>query len=284
MAELPDFAALAAASEARVLKLWEGLGYYSRARRLLELGRIVAPREKLPGTAEAWLELPGVGPYTAAAIASISFGERVACVDGNVVRILARLTADGTRYRDAGTASRAYADLAGRLVPAESPGDHNQAMMELGATVCLRSKPLCGKCPVRAFCAAARRGRPSRWPRFDKKTIERRAVARVWCERRGSLLLHRAAQGARMLAGLHELPTALQAGLDPKAVARAPLVAKFQRSITRFRIAEAIHSIPAPPSRLRRGLAWVPLSELESITLSGPHRRWIAGIVRGHAK
>ena len=97
---LPDFAELAAAPEARVLKLWEGLGYYSRARNLHHLAKAIVARPAMPRTPGEWRELPGVGPYTAAAITSISFGEGAACVDGNVVRILARLTADATEFRD----------------------------------------------------------------------------------------------------------------------------------------------------------------------------------------
>ena len=109
LAELPDFAALAAAPEARVLKLWEGLGYYSRARNLHRLAQqVVAWPDACNVTPEAWRELPGVGPYTSAAITSISFGTPAACVDGNVVRILARLTADATEFRDSASASKAF--------------------------------------------------------------------------------------------------------------------------------------------------------------------------------
>src|SRR5688572_1441670 len=145
---LPDFAALAAADEARVLKLWEGLGYYSRARNLHRLAQIIAALPAPPRTAAEWRELPGVGPYTAAAITSISFATPAACVDGNVVRILARLTADATLYRDSGTAAKAFTPLADALLPVAHPGAHNQAMMELGATVCFRQNPLCLTCPV----------------------------------------------------------------------------------------------------------------------------------------
>ncbi len=116
MAALPDFAALAAAPEIEVLRLWEGLGYYARARNLHRLAQAVIARPRLPATAEAWRELPGVGPYTAAAIASIAFGAPAACVDGNVVRILARLTADGTEFRDSATAARAFTPLADGLL------------------------------------------------------------------------------------------------------------------------------------------------------------------------
>ncbi|MBI3886976.1 MAG: A/G-specific adenine glycosylase, partial [Opitutae bacterium] len=112
---LPDFAALAAAPETQVMKLWEGLGYYSRARNLHQLAKTVAAMPAPPRTPAAWRELPGIGPYTAAAITSISFDERVACVDGNVVRILARLTGEGRQFRDGSAAAKHFTPLADTL-------------------------------------------------------------------------------------------------------------------------------------------------------------------------
>jgi A/G-specific adenine glycosylase len=278
MEALPSFAALAAAPEAAVLRLWEGLGYYSRARNLHRLAGEVAGRP-LPHLAGEWQELPGVGPYTAAAVASIAFGEPRACVDGNVVRILSRLTRDGARHRDGACAARAFAPLAQELLNPADPGDHNQAMMELGATVCLRRGPLCGGCPVRGFCAAAAAGDPQAYPRLEPRKTERRSVIRVWCERRGALLLHRNPAGSRRLASLHELPTAEQAGLDPGAVAKGPLVARLARSITRFRIVESIHRAALRPGALPPGLVWVRLRDLGSVSLSGPHRRWTSRVI-----
>lgn len=281
---LPDFRALAAADESRVLKLWEGLGYYSRARNLHRLAQAVAALPAPPRTPEAWRELPGVGPYTAAAITSIAFGAPAACVDGNVVRILARLTADATAFRDSATASKAFAPLADALVPAAHPGDHNQAMMELGATVCFRQKPLCLTCPVRPHCAAARRGDPESYPRLAPKVMEQRAVVRAWCVRGGALLLHHAPAGARRFANVHELPTAEQAGLNDAAVTRGERLATKRRGITRFQITESIHVAPPPPAHLPLppDLVWVPLAELDDLTLSGPHRRWVREILAAH--
>ena len=284
MDALPDFAALAAAPEERVLRLWEGLGYYSRSRNLHLLARELVALPEIPRSPEAWRRLPGVGPYTAAAITSISFGEPSACVDGNVVRILTRLTADPAGYRDSAGAAKALAPLAGQLVPAASPGDHNQAMMELGATICLRRKPLCRLCPVRTFCEARKTG-PEAYPRIAPKIIERRSIVRAWCVRRRALLLHRAAAGARRLAGLHELPTAEQLGLAASDVRKRPLLAKRTRSITRFRMAESVHAVAfkedtRPGGRtFAGGLVWVPLDKIDSIALSGPHRRWVKEIL-----
>lgn len=277
LAAFPDFQTLAAAPEDRVLKLWEGLGYYSRARNLHALAKSVAALPQLPRDPAEWLALPGVGPYTAAAIASIAFGAPTACVDGNVVRILARLTADRTEFRDSASAARAFAPLAQSLLTVRRPGDHNQAMMELGATVCVRQKPLCSTCPVRPYCAAAASGEPEQYPRLQPKRIEQRIVSRVWCEADGQLLLHRASPSARRFANMHELPLAEQVGLG-EAVLGPPWLTK-RRAITRYQITERIHLVPRPPRTASVDLVWVPLGGLDAVTLSGPHRRWINEIL-----
>ncbi|MEO6876761.1 MAG: A/G-specific adenine glycosylase [Opitutaceae bacterium] len=279
--ELPDFTALAAASEARVLKLWEGLGYYSRARNLHKLAQVIAALPAPPRTPESWQELPGVGPYTAAAITSIAFDASAACVDGNVVRILARLTANATLFRDSASAAKAFGPLAAALLPKQRPGDHNQAMMELGATACFRSNPLCLTCPVLRYCAAGQRGDPEAYPRLAAKKWEQISVTRVWSQRRGALLLHLTEAGARRFANMHELPTAAQVGLTQAKVAGGKLLAKKRRGITRYQITESIHAVPAPRGKLPAGLVWVAHSDLDKITLSGPHRRWVKEILAG---
>jgi A/G-specific adenine glycosylase len=283
--ELPDFAALAAAPAARILKLWEGLGYYSRARHLHRLAQALAARPAPPRTPAAWAELPGVGPYTAAAITSLAFAAPAACVDGNVVRVLARLTADGTEFRDGATAARHWAPLAQALLPRIDPGTHNQAMMELGALVCRRRHPRCAICPVRRFCAAARRGDPEAYPRLTARKTERREVTRAWCEHDGRLLLHRTGAGARRLADLHELPTAADLGFAEAEVRAGPRLARQARSITRHRITESIHAVALTAAQRRRlanraSLRWTPLAKLDHLTLSGPHRRWVEEILR----
>ncbi len=275
LSALPDFAALAAAPESQVMKLWEGLGYYSRARNLHRLAKAVAALPALPQTPEAWQELPGVGPYTSAAITSIAFGQPAACVDGNVVRILARLTADGTPFRDSASAAKALSPLANALLTTSAPGDHNQAMMELGATVCFRQNPLCTVCPVLAFCAAGQGGEPEAYPRLAPKQFEQLQVLRAWCTKNGALLLHRADESARRFAGMHELPTFLQVGLPEKPLGAEKLLAKKKRGITRFQITESIYAAPNPAGPPRDGLVWVPIADLETVTLSGPHRRWV---------
>jgi len=275
---LPNFAALARAPESQVLKLWEGLGYYTRARNLHKLARafleLTDNDTKLPPvTPNDWLSLPGIGPYTAAAITSISFGAQAAVVDGNVVRILARLTADATPYRDSTSAAKAFTPLADALLNPAHPGDHNQAMMELGATLCLRRKPLCLTCPVRTLCACARLGHDAEdYPRLAPKLMEKLTIHRAWCVKNGQVLLHRTPAKSRRLANLYELPELPAAALA--ALTSLPLLTK-KRGITRYQITEHIYAAPAPRGPLPEDLEWLPLTELEKVTLSGPHRRWL---------
>ncbi|MFA6288354.1 MAG: A/G-specific adenine glycosylase [Opitutaceae bacterium] len=281
--EFPDFQSLAAASEERVLKLWEGLGYYSRARNLHKLAQAVAAMPSPPDTPAGWQELPGIGPYTAAAIISISFGTQAAVVDGNVVRVLTRLSADATPFKDGTSAVKTLTPLANAVLNPENPGDHNQAMMELGATVCHRQNPLCTVCPVLAFCGAAKSGEPEAFPVLAPKVIEQKAVTRVWCVHDGKLLLHRTAAGAKRLANLHELPTDEHLGMTPAAFGKATLIAKKKRGITRFAITESIHRVPAPRGKLAEGLVWVSVTEIDTLTLSGPHRRWVTELLAATA-
>ena len=158
MARFPDVAALAAASEEEVLRLWEGLGYYSRARHVLAAARLIMEKHKgvFPSGLEDIRALPGVGPYTAGAVASIAFGEKLPCVDANVERVVARVfDLDGpVKQEPAASAVRAWAL---RLVPEGRAREHNQAMMELGALVCGK-KPRCALCPLAAFCVSLHLG------------------------------------------------------------------------------------------------------------------------------
>ena len=170
MARFPDVAALAAASEEEVLRLWEGLGYYSRARHVLAAARRIMDRHGgvFPAALEDIRALPGVGPYTAGAIASIAFGEKLPCVDANVERVVARVFDLDTpvKQEPAASAVRAWAL---RLVPEGKAREHNQAMMELGALVCGK-KPRCGACPLAAFCISLHLGIVDQRPVPGKRT------------------------------------------------------------------------------------------------------------------
>ncbi len=209
VARFPDPGALADASEDEVLAAWAGLGYYGRARALHRAARELAAEGRgIPDAAASLRKLPGVGDYTAAAIASIAFGAPVAAVDGNVRRVLSRL------FMVEGFPGRArfegrVRELADRLMEADGgrdPGDWNQAVMELGATVCTPAAPRCGSCPVREFCWSRVAGRqtdfPERPPRAAPVSV-RLAVA-VVRDREGRVLLFR--RGESPMRGLYELP------------------------------------------------------------------------------
>ena len=193
----PNIVALAAASEDAVLAAWSGLGYYRRARMLPQAAREIVERHsgRFPQTAEALRALPGIGRYTAAAIASIAFQESVAVVDGNVERVLHRL--EGRALSSRQTWQRAQ-----EFLSPSRPGDFNQAMMELGATVCLPREPRCLICPIRQWCVA--QGEVAR-----TRSISRQRRKQIWCaleHRNGAVRLVRRSRKLSLMAGMWELP------------------------------------------------------------------------------
>jgi A/G-specific adenine glycosylase len=203
----PTVRRLARAPLGRVLKLWEGLGYYSRARNLHAAAKTVAREHggRLPRDREALLALPGIGRYTAGAIGSIAFGRPEPVVDGNIVRILSRLCAIGGDPKSAAAKERFWS-IASALVPKRRPGDFNQAMMELGALICTPRAPECGRCPIRKWCRAFRLGRPEDFPvRPPAKAVPHRRGVAALVEKAGRVLVvQRPAEG--LLGGLWELP------------------------------------------------------------------------------
>ncbi len=208
MDAFPTVEALAGAEEERLLKLWEGLGYYSRARNLQKAARIVAERHGgvFPRSYDELIALPGIGDYTAGAILSIACGEAVPAVDGNVLRILARVTADEGDITDTAVKKRHRA-WAAETMSRTRPGAYNQALMDLGATVCLpNGEPLCGGCPLRELCAAYAEGKTRTLPVRGKKKprrIEEMTVLLLTQE--GKVALRkRSSEG--LLASLWEFP------------------------------------------------------------------------------
>ncbi len=226
MQALPDIPALAAAEEAVYMKLWEGLGYYSRVRNLHRAAAEVCAQYggELPADYDKLLALPGVGDYTAGAVASIAFGMPVPAVDGNVLRVAARLDNDFTPITDA-KYKRQVRERFAALMPADRPGDLNQSLMELGATVCLpNGAPRCGDCPLQHLCLGFHHGNAATLPiRTAKKArrVENRTVLLVRCGTRVGIT-RRPANG--LLAGLWELP-ALEGHLSPDET-RAALAAQ----------------------------------------------------------
>ena len=209
---LPNVQSLADAPEELLLKLWEGLGYYSRVRNLQKAARVIVEEHggEIPGNYEELLKLPGIGDYTAGAISSIAFGLPEPAVDGNVLRICTRICGDPSDISSA-KVKKQYRELLRPLYEGVSAGELTQALMELGAMVCLpNGAPLCMDCPAQAFCSARAEGEPLKYPVKPAKKprkIEKRRVYIVECQGK-FLLCKRADQG--LLAGMWELPNCLQ--------------------------------------------------------------------------
>lgn len=212
----PTVEALAAAESDEVLAYWSGLGYYRRARQLHAAARQVAAAGAFPQDPEGWRSLPGVGPYTAAAVASIAFGVAVPVLDGNVERVVSRWLAQAEDAKAGGPRRRLLAAAAGLIDP-DRPGDSNQALMELGATICTPRQPKCLLCPLSSGCRARGAGDPERYPaaRVERK-IERQRLVVVVVEREGRVLLFRRPDDSRLLAGTWELPWVRQDEISPE--------------------------------------------------------------------
>ena len=204
----PDIRALAEADEDTCLKLWEGLGYYSRARNLQKAARLLVADYggEMPRHSGELRKLPGIGPYTAAAIASIAFGERIPAIDGNLLRVFSRLALYEEEIRKPAAAAAAEAFFLEQM-PADRPGDFNQALMDLGAGICRPgSDPACGECPLKQHCRAAEEGRASGLPLMPAKKargIEKRTILVI---RDDDRILLRRRPGRGLLAGLYEFP------------------------------------------------------------------------------
>jgi A/G-specific adenine glycosylase len=273
----PDFPSLAKAGEQEVLKEWEGLGYYSRARNLHKLAKSIVG-EGIPEDVAGWLARPGVGPYTAAAIASIAQGIVEPVIDGNVIRVLARLERDEKPIRSAAECRKRFLPRAGELIDRENPGDFNEAMMELGAVICKKARPKCLSCPVKAHCEATHGGNPESVPVILRKAVKKCEVARLWVINEGCLLLHFNPDSATRLAGLAELPRI------PAPPTGKPLMVRT-RGISSEQVRESIFQRSPEDTEVRACLAsaeirWVPLEDLATISLSAPHRRWIEALLR----
>lgn len=251
MARFPSVKALAAAEDADVLHAWQGLGYYSRARRLLSGARAVTERHggELPRDVAALLALPGIGPYSAGAIASIAFGLPEPIVDGNVVRVLSRLFALRGDPAKAPLKQELWR-LARQLVPADRPSDFNQSLMELGATICTPSSPRCAECPVAKDCQGLAQGIERELPELAKRKAPTEvATAAAYVRRGDAVLLRQMPADAPRWAGLWVLPfVELESGETPRQGGERALSAmglagsaesvlrEARHTITRFRI------------------------------------------------
>jgi A/G-specific adenine glycosylase len=278
--KFPDFNALANATEEEVLKSWEGLGYYSRARNLHKLAKIAATWKAPPETVKEWMTLPGVGPYIAAAVTSIALGKAEAVCDGNLVRVLSRIFAIDQEFKDGATAQKMLQPIAQTLIDEEHPGDYNQAMMELGATVCHRHSPLCLTCPVLEFCNSGRAGDAENFPKLQKKKNKKKSIQRYWLESDGKLLLFTDLNSKNKLSGIYELPLEVPACIKQKSI-NLQSIGIRKRTIGNVDYEEEILQISNLESikeELDDGYLWADKEKMKDITLSGPHRKWIGEI------
>jgi A/G-specific adenine glycosylase len=291
LARFPDLPALAAASEEEVLAAWSGLGYYHRARSLHRAGRYLLERHagRFPISLAAALAVPGIGLYTASAILSIAHGQPLPVVDANVRRVLARLLAlRGPEYRRDGP----FYNRAEELLDRERPGDWNQALMELGATVCLPRKPACPACPLRRQCLARAQGLVEHLPEGRaRRPPVAVTVAVALIEREGRILLVRRPEGP-LLGRMWELPqTSLEShGLIDLTrelqerhglrIVPGPLVVRARHAITFRRITlegyrAHLSRLPAAdPERLR----WLAPEQIASLPVSTATRKLLRGL------
>ncbi len=291
MQAFPDCAALAQAHQDDVLRLWEGLGYYSRARNLQRAARDVMARHagQLPASIEALRALPGIGPYTAAAIASIAFDIDAAVVDGNVKRVLARLTG----YDQDVKSPRGVRDLqalADRLVPPGRAGDYNQAVMDLGATVCTPRQPACERCPLTTLCVARRQGLQGQLPRTARRPAPptRRALIavvvhgdQVWVIRRDATLLgglwafpsidmheHGAASAE------HDLVTQIETFAGRRPAHSSELLAEVKHTYTHFKLIARVLRFDLAGDRPRPSEGqWAHIMKLNDLAMGKVDRR-----------
>ena len=289
MRRLPNVRALARASEARVLKLWEGLGYYSRARNLQRAARLIVKEHSgnFPQRSDAVIALPGIGRYTAGAICSIAFNQPQPVLDGNVIRVLTRLFGIAGNPKERRTNERLW-QLAGELVTSAQRRDGgcshlNQSLMELGATVCLPQNPQCPKCPLRKDCVALKGGRIDRLPNLPAraKTTARRFMAFVVNDRERFLVRQR--PGGVVNQGLWEFPNVEVTngeGRHPQSVAKEFLnvslasgdsLFTIRHSITRYRIAVDVF-LGSARDKVKSG-HWLTLKEIDARALTSAHRK-----------
>ncbi|MFN2187658.1 MAG: A/G-specific adenine glycosylase [Candidatus Promineifilaceae bacterium] len=291
----PDVEKLSRATEREVLKAWEGLGYYSRARNLHKAARMVVNdfEGQLPHSAQELQMLPGIGPYTAGAVASIAFSEPAAAVDGNVMRVLSRLY-DMTQSIDTASVKNQFWSIARELLPVERPGDFNQALMELGQKICAPSEVLCDRCPLSDRCLAFARGTQLKRPVRKKRAAgpHHQVAAGIICRDDGRFLIAKRPNDG-LLGGLWEFPggkpeagesleTALareireELAIDIDVKDRLAIV---EHAYSHFRItlhAFRAYLIDGTPQDIEvADHAWVTLLDLDHYPFSGADRKII---------
>jgi A/G-specific adenine glycosylase len=256
----PTAAALAGARQDEVLAIWAGLGYYTRARNLHRAAAQVAAG--FPADYEGIRRLPGVGDYTAGALASIAFGLPYAVVDGNVLRVVARIMNDPADIGSAATRAR-FRDVAQHWLDRRHPGEFNQALMELGATVCLPRAPRCANCPLAGGCAARREGTVAQLPVKLRKTAPSYLeTALVVVTRAGRVLSVRRSASESLMAGFWELPSPDQL----RGLRDLRVIGSFRHTITHHHY--SISVCTGRVTRAPRGFAWLPAENLHLLAFT----------------
>lgn len=275
-AAFPDVKALAAASEDDVMRLWAGLGYYSRARNLHACAKVVAARYggEFPRTPEALAELPGIGRSTAAAIASAAYGVVAPILDGNVKRVLTRVLADPTPLGTSASEKRLWT-AADTLVSRTDPGTYNQGMMDLGNLVCTRTQPKCAECPIRVFCAAQAAGRATDFPVKKPKAPKpvREADMTVYADMNGVWLEKRC--GAGVWKGLWSLPEVRGEGSSPAD--------GFVHDFSHYRLSAHVWRVEgAPPAAYRElvEMRQVPWEDVAAEAVPTPVKTFLTALPR----
>ena len=302
MARFPDIQALAEADEQEVLTYWEGLGYYSRARNLHRTARLIVEQShgRLPENMKELQRLPGIGPYTAAAIASIAFDQDVAAVDGNIRRVLSRVFDVDLPARSPEGERHLWA-LAAEHLPQGQAGTYNQALMDLGAAICTPKSPDCGNCPIQEYCKARRLGLQEQRPvKLPRKATPHHTVTAAVIRRDGRVLLAQRPKSG-LLGGLWEFPGGTKEETDPDLQAcllreiREELgvsvrigepFGKYQHAYTHFKI--TLHAFlcelagPEEPRNLEsEALAWVALPALGEYPMGKVDRQIARRLVKG---
>lgn len=281
IADFPTVQELAAADERAVLRLWQGLGYYARARNLLKAARAIVADHggRIPRTLEGLRSLPGVGPYTAGAVASIAFGLPCALVDANVARVLSRVFLIEDDVKSAAVQRQLWR-RAGELVPQARPGDFNCALMDLGATVCTPRAPRCDVCPVRAHCRAAEAGRAEEIPARVVRKKSPLYLRQVFCiGRKGRWLLEQRPPTGRW-AGMWQFPTVeddgrLPATLHGLRLARVSRLAELAHTLSHRRYRYRVYRADGAGKLSKDGTPrrWLTLGQIDRYPLPGPHAK-----------
>jgi A/G-specific adenine glycosylase len=277
LTRFPDIAALAAAPEQDVLAHWAGLGYYSRARNLQKAAQQM-PHGVFPHTYDEIRALPGIGDYTAAAISSISFGLPHAVVDGNVLRVLTRIHNDPSDIASPKT-KRRLAEVAQRLLDPTDAAEYNQAIMELGATVCTPRNPACRQCPVHKWCEGYAAGRQNELPVNirSQKRVELDVTLLV-IEQDGRILLRQREPESGQLAGFWELP---HPDLLPQgSIGDLEMIGEFNHQITHHRYLYRVARATLKSAR-HAGLHWTTKADLEKLPLTTSTRKALQALSPG---